>query len=256
MQFIDTHTHIFLENFDDDISEVYHRALEKGIDTMLLPNIDTDSILPLKKTCQLYGKHCKPMMGLHPGSVNENVKTDLSIIKKELDAGEYVAVGEIGMDLYWDKTYIKEQQFAFEQQIHWAIEKNLPIVIHAREAFNEIFDVLDNINTTSLKGVFHCFTGGKDEADKILSYGGFKMGIGGVLTYKNSGLDKVIKDVDLEHLILETDAPFLPPTPYRGKRNEPAYLLLVAQKLADIKQVSLEEVADITTKNAKGLFNI
>ncbi len=195
-------------------------------------------------------------MGLHPGSVNENVKTDLSIIKKELDAGEYVAVGEIGMDLYWDKTYIKEQQFAFEQQIHWAIEKNLPIVIHAREAFNEIFDVLDNINTTSLKGVFHCFTGGKDEADKILSYGGFKMGIGGVLTYKNSGLDKVIKDVDLEHLILETDAPFLPPTPYRGKRNEPAYLLLVAQKLADIKQVSLEEVADITTKNAKGLFNI
>lgn len=256
MQFIDTHTHIYLDNFDEDISEVCSRALEKGIKTMLLPNIDIDSIEPLKNLCRLYGDSCKPMMGLHPGSVDQEVEKVLAVIKKELDAQEYIAVGEIGMDLYWDKTYVEEQRYAFEQQIRWAVEKDLPIVIHAREAFEEIFEVLDRVNEESLKGVFHCFTGGQKEVEKILSYGGFKMGIGGVLTYKNSGLDKTIKEVDLKHLILETDAPFLPPTPYRGKRNEPSYLLLVAQKLSEIKDISLEEVAEITTQNARELFKL
>lgn len=196
------------------------------------------------------------MMGLHPGSIDEKWEENLEIIRKNLFERKNVAVGEIGMDLYWDKTFVNEQAEAFRRQVNWAKELKLPIVIHAREAFNEIFTIVDELNDERLTGVFHCFTGTLEQALKIKSYGGFKIGIGGVLTYKKAGLDEILKDVDLNEMILETDSPYLPPTPHRGKRNESAYLLHVAEKLADVKQRSLKEIAEITTANARELFKL
>lgn len=256
MTLIDTHTHLFLEEFDEDRREVFERASEAGVSKMLLPNIDASTIERLNKTCRTFPESCLPMMGLHPSSVKTNYKEELAQIKSNLDEGGFVAVGETGIDLYWDKTYQKEQDEVFRTQIEWAIEKRLPIVIHARQSFNEIFNIVDEMNCSELTGVFHCFTGTTEEAEKIIGYGGFKMGIGGVLTFKNSGLDKVIKDVSLDHLLLETDSPYLAPTPNRGKRNESSYVKLVASRLAEIKEVSMEKVADITTKNARELFNL
>lgn len=256
MQFVDTHTHLFSPSFDEDRTEIVQRAIKSGVETLLLPNIDVESIEPLYNLCAQFPQNCFPMMGLHPGSVDEKWEEKLAIIRTNLFERKNCAVGEIGMDLYWDKTFVNEQAEAFRRQVNWAKELNLPIVIHAREAFDEIFAIVDELNDERLTGVFHCFTGTLEQAKKIQNYGGFKLGIGGVLTYKKAGLDDILKDVELSELILETDSPYLPPTPHRGKRNESAYLLHVAEKLADVKGISLVEVAKITSKNANELFKL
>ena len=223
---------------------------------MLLPNIDIDTIDAMNDLAKEFPNNCFPMMGLHPGSIKEDWKERLEVIRKSLFEGNYIAVGEIGMDLYWDKTFVKEQAEAFRMQVEWAKELGLPIVIHAREAFEPIFEILDEINDDSLTGVFHCFTGTVEQANHVLSYGGFKLGIGGVLTYKKAALDKVLENVDLKHLILETDSPYLPPVPYRGKRNESSYILHIAEKLTDVYNVPLSEIEEVTTTSAQELFQL
>jgi TatD DNase family protein len=196
------------------------------------------------------------MMGLHPGSVDEQWEEQLEVIKKYLFSRKYIAVGEIGMDLYWDKSFQREQEEVFRRQIHWAKALQLPIVIHARDAFDEIFSILEDLHDPSLRGVFHCFTGSLDQAKKISDFETFKIGLGGVLTFKKSGLDEVVKNIPMEMIVLETDSPYLAPVPYRGKRNESSFLGLVAEKLAEIKRTTVEEVAMITTTNARELFNL
>ena len=252
--FVDTHTHLFSDAFNDDRHEVVQRAINAGVTKMLLPNIDVNTIANTIALSKAFPDNCLPMMGLHPGSVGENVKTDLAIIKKALYENKCIAVGEIGMDLYWDKTFIREQADAFREQISWAKELNLPIVIHARDAFDEIFEIVDELNDDSLTGVFHCFTGTLEQANHIAQYGGFKLGIGGVLTYKKSELPEVLTSVPLSELILETDSPYLPPVPFRGKRNESSYLLHIAEKLADIYQVPMSKIEEETSKTAQKLF--
>ncbi len=249
---------MFSEQFKEDRNEIVNKAIKAGVSKMLLPNIDVDSIQPMLELAQSFPENCLPMIGLHPGSVNNEVENQLSIIKKALyeNKEQCVAVGELGMDLYWDKTFIKEQEYAFREQIKWAKELALPIVIHAREAFDEIFTILDEVNDNQLTGVFHCFTGDLNQAQHALSYGGFKLGIGGVVTYKTSELPSVLSNIELKHILLETDSPFLPPVPYRGKRNESSYLLHIAEKLTEIYGVTLEEIANVTTKNANELFNL
>lgn len=254
MKLVDTHTHLYLDQFDVDRDKVITAAVERGVQKMLLPNIDSNSIEGLNALCEKYPQHCFPMMGLHPTSVKENYEEELQIIEKELRTGKYIAAGEIGIDLYWDKTFEKEQKDALRRQIDLAKELEVPIVIHQRDSFEVIFSVMDNMDTTDLRGVFHCFTGNTEQANKITGMG-FKLGIGGVLTFKNSKLDETLKNIDLKHLILETDSPFLAPVPYRGKRNESAYVYLVARKLAEVKAIDIEEVADVTTNNAYELFN-
>jgi len=254
--FIDTHTHLFSDAFDEDRNIVVQRAIDAGVEICLLPNIDIDTIDAMNELAKSFPNNCLPMMGLHPGSVDENWESKLAIIKKHLFSEKYVAVGEIGMDLYWGKTHIEEQRQAFRMQIEWAKELGLPIAIHARDAFQEIYEIIDELNDDRLTGVFHCFTGTEEDANKILSYGGFKLGIGGVLTYKNGKVDEALKNVGLEHLILETDSPYLPPVPHRGKRNESAYLLHIAEKLADVYNVTLKEIEQKTSQNARELFRL
>jgi TatD DNase family protein len=256
MYFIDTHTHLYSSEFDTDRTEMVENAIKAGVKKLLLPNIDVASIDPMYELCKQFPANCFPMMGLHPGYVTENWEQDLVIIRKALDENKHIAIGEIGMDLYWDKTFIEEQKMAFRIQIEWAKEFKLPIVIHAREAFDEIFEILDELNDATLTGVFHCFTGTFEQVQKIQSYGGFYFGIGGVLTYKKSDLPSVLVDIPLEQILLETDAPYLPPTPHRGKRNESKFLLHVAEKVAEVKNCSLIEVARITSENAQQLFRI
>ncbi len=256
MNLIDTHTHLFSDQFDEDRHSVIQAALDAGVSKMLLPNIDLESIEPMHQLEKDFPDNCLAMMGLHPCSVTENWESELAVIKEHLFNRKYIAVGEIGMDLYWDKSTLGYQQKAFEQQIEWAKELKIPIVIHVRDAFDEAFEIVDQLNDDRLTGVFHCFTGTQDQAQHILNYGGFKLGLGGVLTFKNAGLDKVIKDIELNHLILETDSPYLAPHPNRGKRNETSYITYVASKLAEVKGISIEEVAAVTTKNAKELFGL
>lgn len=252
--FVDTHTHLFVDAFNDDRSEIVQKAIDSGVEKMLLPNIDIDTIDAMNSLAKDFPNNCYPMMGLHPGSVKEDWQERMEIIRKHLFEGNYIAVGEIGMDLYWDKTFVNEQAEVFRMQVEWAKELRLPIVIHAREAFEPIFEILDEINDERLTGVFHCFTGTVEQANRAIQYGGFKLGIGGVLTYKKAELDKVLEQVDLKHLILETDSPYLPPVPYRGKRNESSYLLHVAEKLTDVYGVPLSQVETVTTENARELF--
>ena len=254
--FIDTHTHLFSDSFDEDRGEVVQRAIQSGVELCLLPNIDVDTIDAMHELESKYPLNCFAMMGLHPGSVDEHWEKKLEIIKKHLFTRKYIAVGEIGMDLYWDKTHIDAQREAFKRQVEWAKELKIPIAIHARDAFQEIYEVLDVLDDENLSGVFHCFTGTIEDANKIAGYHNFKLGIGGVLTYKNAKLDRVIKEVSLDRLILETDSPYLPPTPHRGKRNESSYLLHVAEKLADVYGVPLSEIERQTTETAKKLFNL
>ena len=256
MNFIDTHTHLFAQQFDDDRQETIKAAIDAGVNKMLLPNIDLDSIEAMHQLEKEFPNNCFAMMGLHPCSVTENWKEELETIKTHLFERPYCALGEIGLDLYWDKTLLPFQQKAFTQQIEWAKELQIPIVIHVRDAFTEAFEIVDELNDENLKGVFHCFTGTLDQAKHIINYGGFKLGIGGVLTFKNSGLDKVVSELDMQHLILETDSPYLAPAPNRGKRNETSYLTYIASKLAEIKGIKIEEVAEITTKNALELFGV
>lgn len=253
---IDTHTHLYSKDFDEDRAEMIKNALKAGVSKFLLPNIDLESIEGMNQLVNDYPGQCYPMMGLHPCSVGENFTEVLDKMKIELDNGDYIAVGEIGVDLFWDKKFKTQQIEAFRVQIEWAKARQIPIVIHVRDAFDEVFEVIDELNDETLTGVFHCFTGNLEQANKVINYGGFKIGLGGVLTFKNSGLDKVVADIDMSHLVLETDSPYLAPTPYRGKRNESAYVALVAQKLAEIKSLDLKSVVNMTTANANEVFNL
>jgi len=255
MYFIDTHTHLYSDQFDEDRDEIILRSIKEGITKFYLPNIDSSSIVGMKSLINKFPNNCFPMMGLHPCSVNESVETELEIIENELRKGTYVAVGEIGIDLYWDKSYIEAQKMAFRKQIGWAKELNLPIVIHCREAFDEILTILDELNDDSLRGIFHCFTGTLEQATHILNYGGFKLGIGGVVTFKNAGLDQTVGKLKIEDIVLETDSPYLAPVPFRGKRNESTYLVRIAEKVAEIFKIPMSEVAKITSKNALSIFN-
>ena len=254
MIFIDTHTHLYLEQFDKDRKQVISDAIEKGVKYMLLPNIDSSSIDGMMEICNDYPENCFPMIGLHPTSVEENFKDELAVIEKQLAKNNFIAIGEIGIDLYWDETFRREQEYALRYQIDLAKKYNLPIVIHSRESFEEIYEVLEDVNSPELNGVFHCFSGNVEEAEKVIDLG-FKLGIGGVLTFKNSELYKVVQEIDLEHILLETDAPYLSPVPFRGKRNTSAYIPYIANKIAEIKNVPIKEVSEITTDNAISLFN-
>ncbi len=247
---------MYAAEFDDDIDDCMQSARDASVYLTALPNIDKESIERVKNLMHAYPEQTIGMMGLHPCSVKQDYKEQLASIKAELDTDRYHAVGETGIDLYWDKTFFKEQVESFKMQINWAKEKSLPIVIHARDSFQEIFEVLDSEYDERLSGVFHCFTGNDAEVEKALGYKNFYLGLGGVLTFKNSGLDKVIAKVDPNRLVLETDAPYLAPHPNRGKRNETAYTRLVAQKLSEIFDVGLDEIAQMTTANAKTLFKL
>ncbi len=250
----DTHTHLYAEQFNNDIDIVIKSCVEKGIERLFLPNIDSSSIKGMIALEDKYPNNCFPMMGLHPTSVKSNYKKELSLVEEWLNKHPFCAVGEIGIDLYWDKSLLKEQQEAFRYQIALAKKHNLPFVIHCRDSFDEIFEILDEMNDDKMRGIFHCFTGDIEQANHIINYGGFKIGIGGVVTFKNSGLDKTVEQISLEHLVLETDSPYLAPVPYRGKRNESTYLYNIAEKVADIYNLSIEEVAKITTANSKMIF--
>jgi TatD DNase family protein len=251
--FVDTHTHLYAEEFNSDRKQLINKAINNGIGKFYLPNIDSTSIEGMLALEKEYPQHCFAMIGLHPCSVNESVEKELETVKGWLAKRKFWAVGEIGIDLYWDKTFFAQQQHAFRTQIQWALDCNYPVVIHCRESFDEIYEILTSFGRLP-KTIFHCFSGNAEQAKKILDLGNFKLGIGGVLTFKNSGLDKVVEQIDLEHLVLETDAPYLAPVPFRGKRNEPSYMLEVARKLAQIKNVSTTEVEEITTRNAEFIF--
>ena len=254
-QLIDTHAHLYVEQFDEDLADVMQRAAANGVNRVLLPNIDSSTTDRLWKTVRAFPEVCVPMMGLHPCSVSATVGQELKHVETELATGRYIAVGEIGIDLYWDKTYIKEQVAAFEQQMEWAKDLNLPVAIHCRDSFDEIFASVRNVQDGSLRGVLHCFTGNERQAQQTIDLG-LHIGLGGVLTFKNSGVDQAIAHVPMDRIILETDSPYLAPTPHRGKRNESSYTKLVAEKLSDVKAISMEEVAKITTENAERLFNL
>ncbi|HDM8233960.1 TPA: TatD family hydrolase [Vibrio campbellii] len=252
---IDTHAHIYASEFDNDRDEVVKRALEQGIDKILLPNIDLESIEPMLKTEAAYPEICRSMMGLHPCYVDGNVEQTLAIIRGWFEKHNFIAVGEIGIDLYWDKTFRAEQEMAFVTQLNWAKEMDLPIVIHTRDSIEETLTLLSQEQDGSLRGVFHCFGGSVEEAQAINELG-FHLGLGGVSTFKNGGMDKVIPHLDMNWVILETDCPYLAPVPHRGKRNEPAYTSLVAARVAELRGESVEAIDAITTKNAEALFNL
>jgi len=256
MIFIDSHTHLYLNEFSDDLNQVVENAINKGVKYMLLPNIDSTSIEKMIKTCNDFPNNCLPMMGLHPTSVKSNFRNELKIVENYLSKRNFYAIGEIGIDLYWDKTFYKEQIEALKFQIGLAKEYNLPIVIHSRNSFDEIYKVLSESKFPKMRGVFHCFSGSLEQAKKVIDELGFKLGIGGVVTFKNSGLDKVVKEIDLKNILLETDSPFLAPMPYRGKRNESAYTIIIAEKIASIKNITIKEVAETTTKTAIELFKL
>lgn len=252
---IDSHAHIYATEFDDDRDQVVERALSIGIEKILLPNIDLESIAPMLATEARYPNVCHSMMGLHPCYVNDNIEHDLAIIRQWFNQHEFIAVGEIGIDLYWDKTYQQQQEFAFRTQLQWAKELNLPVVIHTRDSIDQTLEILKQEQDGTLRGVFHCFGGSLSQAEAINQLG-FHLGLGGVSTFKNGGMDKVIPHLDLDFVILETDCPYLAPTPHRGKRNEPLFMELVAQRVADLREMSLSEVSQITSKNTKLLFNL
>ncbi len=255
---IDTHAHFYLPQFQDRWPELVQAMDEIGLNKVLLPNIDRSTIPDLKKLVGFRSEMMKPMMGLHPTSVKQHWRQELESIRQELfrNTDQYIAVGEIGIDLHWDQTFKDEQIEVFSTQIDWAKQLNLPIAIHVRNSFDEVFEVIDEKNDDSLRGVFHCFTGDEKQAIRIIEFGGFYLGIGGVLTFKNSDLREVIGPIDMKHLVLETDSPYLAPMPFRGKENQPAYVRLVAEKMAEVKGISLAEVEQATTKNAIKLFGL
>jgi TatD DNase family protein len=255
MTISDTHTHLYSEQFNDDRNEMIQRALDAGVSRFFVPAIDStylNAMLALEKS---FPENIFLMMGLHPTSVKENFEEELTVVKHWLEKRKFYAVGEIGIDLYWDKTLLKQQQIAFKTQIKWAKEKKLPIIIHCREAFNEIFEILEEMKDDQLFGIFHCFTGNLEQAKKAISYN-MKLGIGGVVTFKNGKIDQFLHEIPLEHIVLETDAPYLAPTPFRGKRNESSYITKVLDKLSEIYKLSPQEIAAITTQNSKNVFGI
>lgn len=254
---IDTHSHIFEPDFADDLPEVIARAKEIGVEKIFMPNIDDTSVDAMLGVCSQYPGYCFPMLGFHPTSVDADAMPKVKEMKKRLTEGHpYIAIGEVGLDLYWDKTYIKEQQMVLEEQIQWALEWELPLVIHCREAFPELFDVLKPYKETKLTGVFHSFTGTVNEAMELLDYSRFMVGINGVVTFKKNTLPEALKVLPLERLVLETDSPYLAPVPFRGKRNESSYVKRVAVKLAELYGVEIGEVERQTTANALKVFKI
>ena len=255
MRFIDTHSHIYDETILPEIESVLISAKASGVDKILMPGIDSNCIDDMLMLESKYPDKCIAMMGLHPCYVKENYEQELAIVAEWLSKRKFVAIGEIGLDFYWDKTFTSQQYKAFEIQMQWAIDHNTPIVIHTRNAMGETIEAVKPFAKKGLRGAFHCFSGSKESAQQIIEMG-FYLGLGGVLTYKNAGVAEAIKDIPMEWLFLETDAPYLPPVPYRGKRNEPAFMIEVAKKLAEIKQVPLHEIAAKTTSNAEKLFGI
>jgi len=255
MHLIDTHTHLYLKEFDSDRDEVVNRAVSSGIVKMLLPNIDLESVDQMLSAESRYPGVCYSMIGLHPTSVKEDYLLQLDKLEAVASERRFVAVGEIGIDLYWDKTFLNEQIIAFRRQIKFALENRLPIVVHSRESFPEVFSVLEEFKDNKLSGVLHAFTGTVEDAEKAVGMG-LKLGIGGIVTFKNSGLDKVVKEIGPYNLILETDSPYLAPVPHRGKRNESSYICIINKKLAEIFGMSEDEIASITFANSTGLFNL
>ncbi len=254
---IDTHSHIFESEFLDDLPEVITRAKEVGVQKIFLPNIDDTTVDAMLEVCSQYPGYCYPMLGFHPTSVDADALKKVKEMKKRLTKGHpYIAIGEVGLDLYWDKTYIKEQKQVLEEQIQWALEEDLPLVIHCREAFPELFEVLRPYKETKLSGVFHSFTGTVEEAEELVGYTRFMIGVNGVVTFKKSTLPDALKIIPMERLVLETDSPYLAPVPFRGKRNETSYVKRVALKLAELYEMEIGEVERQTTANALKVFKI
>ena len=257
MNFIDTHTHLFASEFDNDIDIVIKNALDNGISKMLLPNIDSTTTTKMLQLCEKYPNNCYPMVGLHPCSIKkDNLEKEISHVEQMLSQNKFIAVGEIGLDLYWDKSTLDLQKIAFESQIEIAKKYQLPIVIHVRDSFDEAIEIVERLNDYNLSGVFHCFTGNLEEAQRIINLNNFYLGIGGVVTFKNGGINKIINQVSLDRIILETDSPYLSPTPFRGTRNESKYLLNIAHKMAELYNIDIEDIAKKTTKNAINLFHL
>ena len=253
---IDTHAHIYAEEFDIDRAAVIERAKAAGVSKIILPNIDSSSLAPMLALEAENPDYCYAAIGLHPTSVKSDYQHELELVRSELERRSYIAIGETGIDLYWDKTFAKEQIQAFQQQLEWGIAYNKPVIIHVRNSFRETMQAMQPYKGAGLKGIFHSFGGPIEEAAEIIGFGGFLLGINGVITFKNSGLSSVIRDIDLKHIVLETDAPYLTPAPYRGKRNESAYMTHTAQQLATSCQVSYDTVIEETTTNALNLFNL
>ena len=253
MNWIDTHAHLYGEEFSADRTAVIERALAAGVSRLYLPNIDSTSIEGMLALEAQFPEHCFPMMGVHPCYINENVEQELAIVREWLAKRPFKAIGEIGLDFYWDTTYREQQYQAFRGQLELAREYSLPVAIHSRESTRECIDEVKALQDGRLSGVFHCFSGTLEEAKEIIDLG-FYLGIGGVVTFKKSGLDKILEDIDMQYIVLETDAPYLAPVPYRGKRNESAYIPLIGEKIADVKNLKIAEVAAITTNNALKLF--
>lgn len=253
MQLVDSHAHIYLEHFKEDIDDVVLRAMEAGVERIYMPNIDHTSIDDMLELAYRYPDFCLPMMGLHPCSVNKHFEKELYLVEDWLNKGGFVAVGEVGTDLYWDKTYWKEQQEALKIQLGFATQFDLPFVIHCRDSIDETIELVREVDPEELNGVFHCFTGTVDQANALIDLG-FKIGLGGVATFKNGGLEPVIANIDLKHMVLETDSPYLAPVPNRGKRNEPSYLVAVCEKIASVKNITPDEVAETTSNNSYQLF--
>ena len=255
MEFIDTHSHLFLEEFAEDLPEVIQRAKIAGVSKIFMPNIDCSTVDAMLQVSEAYEGYCFPMIGLHPTSVKEDYEQELS--KMELLLGlpnRFTAVGEIGMDLYWDKTFVEEQKIVFDRQIQWALKYDLPIVIHSRDSFEEVYQVMSPYRNSPLSGIFHSFTGTLEEAEKLLEFDNFKLGINGVVTFKKSTLPQALMNVPLDRIVLETDSPYLTPAPNRGKRNESANVRDTLIKIAEIYQLPVAEVAEVTTKNALDIF--
>ena len=255
MKLIDTHNHIYLEDFDPEQDELIAAAKASGIEMLLLPNVDLTTVERMHALCDRHPDFAYPMMGLHPTSVDGHYVDSLKRTEALLGSRPYCAIGEIGIDLYWDKTYLKEQKIVFEEQLRWSIELNLPVAIHTRDAFQEVFESIHAVGAERLKGVFHSFTGTKEDLDVIRELPGFLIGINGVITFKNSRLSETIQETEIDKIVLETDAPYLAPVPYRGKRNEPTYIWKTAEKVAATYGLTLEDTVDKTRKNALNLFN-
>lgn len=255
MNLIDTHTHLYLDNFSDDQDVVIQNAINQGVNRMLLPAIDSSTFESMINLSKKYPENCIPMIGLHPTSVKDNYEDELDLVERELKKGGYVAVGEIGIDLYWDKTHIEEQKDALTRQLRWAKKYKIPVAIHTRDSFNEVYNIVKNEKTDDLTGVFHCFTGGLSEAYRIMDIG-FYMGIGGIITFKNAGLSDIVKSIPIESMVLETDAPFLTPAPHRGKRNESSYLNFIAMKLAEVLSMEMTNIIEASTNSASKLFKL
>jgi TatD DNase family protein len=254
MRFIDSHTHLYDEQFENDRDAMVERAINTGVEKMYMPNCDSTTIAGMLELEEKWRENCFSMMGLHPVYVKENYHEELAIVKEWLSKRKFYAVGEIGLDKYWDMTFFEQQKEAFSLQIAWALEYSLPIVIHSRESTQDCIDIIRSKQNGALKGIFHCFGGTLAEAKQITDLG-LALGIGGVVTFKKSNLPEILGTIGLEHLVLETDAPYLAPVPYRGKRNESSYIPLIAQKIAEVKNIPVEEVATTTTANAEKIFS-